>query len=159
LKKLDFGQTIALAANLGVIAGIFFLGIELRQIQNQMDAEISFNRFSEENATRRMMATTPLLAAAAAKSNAGQELTPEEDVMLGSYVSSIIIGAEYAWRENQSGRVEEVGFQELARRIEVDFWGIAIVWNRMKQGALDPEFVATIDRLKSQPKAVEIGNQ
>jgi len=31
LKKIHLGQTIEILANLGVIAGIVFLGVELRQ--------------------------------------------------------------------------------------------------------------------------------
>ncbi len=31
MKKIDLGQTITILANIGVIAGIVFLGIELRQ--------------------------------------------------------------------------------------------------------------------------------
>ncbi len=31
MKKLDLGQTITILANVGVIAGIVFLGYELRQ--------------------------------------------------------------------------------------------------------------------------------
>ena len=35
MKKLDLGQTVGILANLGVIAGILFLAIELRQ-NNQL---------------------------------------------------------------------------------------------------------------------------
>jgi len=31
MKKIDLGQTITILANIGVIAGIVFLGYELRQ--------------------------------------------------------------------------------------------------------------------------------
>ena len=30
MKKIDFGQSIGILANIGVIAGIVFLGIEIR---------------------------------------------------------------------------------------------------------------------------------
>ena len=39
MKKLDLGQTITILANLGVIAGIVFLGLELRQTQSAMQAQ------------------------------------------------------------------------------------------------------------------------
>jgi hypothetical protein len=39
LKKLDFGQTITILANLGVIAGIVFLGIEISQNNAWLEAE------------------------------------------------------------------------------------------------------------------------
>ncbi len=31
MKKIDLGQTISILANFGVIAGIVFLGLEIRQ--------------------------------------------------------------------------------------------------------------------------------
>ena len=53
MKKIDLGQTIAILANLGVVAGIVFLGLELRQnnlylqeearnvlFQNRLDAAL-----------------------------------------------------------------------------------------------------------------------
>ncbi len=146
MKKIDLGQTISILANLGVIAGIIFLGLELRQVQDQMEAEISFNRFSEENSTRHLIATSPILAGAIAKRNAGEDLTREEVVMLDSYIASILISAEYAWRQHERGRLEDVDIQGLVRRIEQDFWGIARVWDRMRQGVLDADFVAAVER-------------
>jgi hypothetical protein len=39
MKKIDLGQTITILANIGVIAGIVFLGVELRQTQDAMQAQ------------------------------------------------------------------------------------------------------------------------
>jgi len=39
MKKIDLGQTITILANVGVIAGIVFLGVELRQTQRSMQAQ------------------------------------------------------------------------------------------------------------------------
>ena len=39
MKKPDLGQTISILANVGVIAGIVFLGFELRQNQQMMMAQ------------------------------------------------------------------------------------------------------------------------
>ena len=45
MKKIDLGQTVSIMANLGVIAGIVFLAIELRQnnvlMRSQTRSEIS----------------------------------------------------------------------------------------------------------------------
>ncbi len=62
MKKIDVSQAITILANVGVIAGIIFLAFELRQVQDQMDAQISFNIFSERNQGVRVIATNPLLA-------------------------------------------------------------------------------------------------
>ena len=80
-----------------MIAGIVFLGLELRQVQDQMDAEISFNRFSEQLASRRTIASSPELAGAIAKHNSGEVLTAEEAVMLDSYVAAMLVQSQYSW--------------------------------------------------------------
>ena len=46
MKKLDFGQTVSLFANLGVIAGIIFLGVEIRQNQSAFEEQNMLTRLS-----------------------------------------------------------------------------------------------------------------
>jgi hypothetical protein len=146
LKKIDLGQTVSILANIGVIAGIVFLGLELRQVQDQMEAEISFNQFSQELSTRHLLATTPSLAGAIAKTFTDEELSLEEGVMLDAYVASILIRAQYGWQQYQRGRAEAFDIQDIVRRIEEDFWGIKLTWDRMRPAVLDPEFVAAVER-------------
>jgi hypothetical protein len=40
MKKIDLGQTITILANVGVIAGIVFLAIELQQNNALLETEI-----------------------------------------------------------------------------------------------------------------------
>ena len=47
MKKIDLGRTIGILANLGVIAGIIFLGVELRQNNELMEAEARRARFEQ----------------------------------------------------------------------------------------------------------------
>ena len=49
MKKLDLGQTITILANLGVIAGIVFLGIELQQNNEALGLQV---RLERENTLR-----------------------------------------------------------------------------------------------------------
>ena len=42
MKKLDPGQVITIVANIGVIAGIVFLVVELRQNNQLMETEARF---------------------------------------------------------------------------------------------------------------------
>ena len=39
MHKIDIGQSIAILANLGVVASIVFLGVELRQNREMMRAQ------------------------------------------------------------------------------------------------------------------------
>ena len=58
MKKIDLGQTITILANLGVIGGLIFVGLQLRQDRDIAESEaLSFNqnlelefaRFAQEN--------------------------------------------------------------------------------------------------------------
>ncbi len=48
MKKIDLGQTITILANVGVIAGIVFLAVELRQNNTLMAAQARFNQLSAQ---------------------------------------------------------------------------------------------------------------
>ena len=39
MKKIDLGQSMTILANLGVIAGIFFLAVEVQQNTGMMEAQ------------------------------------------------------------------------------------------------------------------------
>jgi hypothetical protein len=43
MKKVDIGQVIAVTANMGVIAGIVFLALELQQNNRFLSAQAQFN--------------------------------------------------------------------------------------------------------------------
>ena len=44
MKKIDLGQAITILANIGVIAGILFLAVEVRQNQESLDEANRINR-------------------------------------------------------------------------------------------------------------------
>jgi len=61
MKKIDLGQTITILANVGVIAGIIFLGIELNQNTQQLALELRWQvnqRIVDNN--RDLMGENPL---------------------------------------------------------------------------------------------------
>lgn len=61
MKKIDLGQTITILANVGVIAGIVFLGIELNQNTRQLALELEWqvnDRMIQNN--RDLMGTNPV---------------------------------------------------------------------------------------------------
>jgi len=69
--------------------------------------------------------------------------------MLDSYVAAILVQSQYSWQQGERGRIEYGeygGVHLLVRRINSDSWGMTAVWNRMRQGALDPEFVNAVQR-------------
>ena len=82
MKKVDLGQTISILANLGVIAGIVFLAVELRQNNSLMAAQARFNQLSAQAETHIILAENPDLAWALVRANNNEELTPGEEASL-----------------------------------------------------------------------------
>ena len=62
MKKIDLGQTIAIVANLGVIAGIVFLGYELNQNNQFLAAEARYALLQNQVSMMETIATNPDLA-------------------------------------------------------------------------------------------------
>jgi hypothetical protein len=71
MKKIDLGQTITILANIGVIGGLIFVGLQLRQDRDIAESEalsfnqqleLEFGRFARENAGvwRKGLAGEPL---------------------------------------------------------------------------------------------------
>jgi len=62
LKKIDLGQTITILANIGVIAGIVFLGYELRQNNLYLKEEARYNVFQNRLSSNLLTAVDPDIA-------------------------------------------------------------------------------------------------
>ena len=62
MKKIDLGQTAAVLANLGVIAGVLFLALELQQNNELIAAEGRLNRSNQVIETWNTLVTHPELA-------------------------------------------------------------------------------------------------
>ena len=67
MKKLDLGQSIGILANVGVIAGIVFLGLELRQHNELMEAEASMATHQGGQEFAMSLAQNPALTSVLAK--------------------------------------------------------------------------------------------
>jgi hypothetical protein len=82
MKRIDLGQTIAILANVGVIAGIVFLALELRQNQASLDEANALNRADSAtealqyfNEVRTLLAQDEKLSAIWLSGKAGNDLT------------------------------------------------------------------------------------
>ena len=87
MKKLDLGQTISILANIGVIAGIVFLGIEVRQNHVSLNEANAINRASSSataleylNEFRASLAQDEQLAEIWLRGSSGSELSSVEQV-------------------------------------------------------------------------------
>ena len=78
MKKFNLGQSITILANVGVIAGIVFLGIELRQNNDQLAVQIILSRNDNRANDIVRFATEGELAEMQVKLKRNQELSEVE---------------------------------------------------------------------------------
>ena len=118
MKKIDVGQLVGILANLGVIAGIVFLAVEIQQnnealaVQARLDREDVFR----QGVARRFR--SPEMVRAVAKSNRGDALTDEELLLIDWENHTVMIDWMLVYMQVHDGILEE-------ETIPVELWRIA----------------------------------
>jgi len=140
MKKLYLGQTVGILANLGVITGIVFLGIELRQNNELQQAQARVARADSRQSAFRLLIENPDLRAA---------LEAEEDNRLvRSFYNFVFTGWQYSFGEYEAGMID-------AEDLDASGWGLWLrgpsalpgmlsYWERIK-GTYRPSFVHWMD--------------
>jgi hypothetical protein len=107
MKKIDLGQTIQILANLGVIAGIVFLGIEVQQNNTLLGAQTRTSRTQlRVDGLQSLMSNLELLQARV-KLREGQALTPVEQMQLDMDVTRQLVVWQYIHGEFRAGLIDE----------------------------------------------------
>jgi hypothetical protein len=92
MKKIDAGQTISILANLGVIAGIIFLAVELRQNTTATQLMASGSASAYIRDLNNMLAENGELAALIIKADESDSLSRTENLRMASFLSSTYVG-------------------------------------------------------------------
>ena len=98
MKKIDLGQALTILANIGVIAGIIFLGIELRQNRELARAQMRNELTSETLEITRADINGPIAEILALNRN-GDALTDTQQVRFG------------IWRAMWNAHIDNIFFQ------------------------------------------------
>jgi hypothetical protein len=115
MTNINFGQTVQIIANLGVIAGIVFLGIELQQNNELLGAEARANRTQIRIASADQISNNPALMQAIVKQLDGEPLTTTDTLLLAIDAARSLAGWQYIYGEFQAGLIDETD-------IPVDNW-------------------------------------
>jgi len=99
MKKIDIGQVVAILANIGVLAGIFFLAIELRQNNQLMEDEARRARASSVQETWTVMAENGELASIIAKDLNGERLDQVDSLRLMAFWLRTLTDLQLAYQE------------------------------------------------------------
>ena len=85
MKKIDLGQTLTILANVGVIAGIAFLAVELRQNNEMMRAQTRGELSRDSVDQIRLNVNDPVFADVLLRGDRGEELSEVEQSQYGRY--------------------------------------------------------------------------
>ncbi len=107
MKKIDLGQTISIVANLGILAGLVLLAVELNQ-NNQLIRSagvISLNEKAMEWNAR--IAENHEVAEIISKANNSEILTDTEQIRLTALTNILLAGWVMDFLQYQTGLVTE----------------------------------------------------
>jgi hypothetical protein len=161
MKKIDLGQTIGILANVGVIAGIVFLGYELRQNNASIEAQIRGTR----HIVRRDDFLLPLqnreFAETLIKHRHGEQLTEYETLILNRSIMANLLNLRFVFNEFRQGRIleENIPIDSWRKSFEnrsladVGYWPNArAFWEENKTEEFDPAFVEWMDENIVDPR-------
>jgi len=144
MKKIDLGQMIAVLANIGVIAGIVFLGIEINQNSNELAAQTR-NSLYEMRANLELDFQRNIggIADIYEKIKAGEALTRSEQDRFFSRRAHVLRTLEYMYEQDPQGTLEEADFWAIMFRVDPE---LLEMWNSTK-GDRDAELVRLIEQI------------
>ena len=151
LKKLDLGQTVTILANVGVIAGIVFLGFELQQNNKQLELQ-SYQGWVTANLQLNMALTDPTLSEIIALGNIDSANLSE-----GSFVSfamwnmgvmQMVQAVDYLYRSGSLDRnLWEAEINRAAGILSVP--GVRQWWDAGGKTQLTPQFAELMESTQS----------
>ena len=149
MKKIDLGQAITILANVGVIAGIVFLGIELRQNNELLEAESRSARSERAVGVFFDVAVNRDLAAVFAKLNEGEQLDSTDQVQLRWYALGVFRNFHANFDEIQLGNLDGTSVLQAQQSIVRNDGGAAPVpwhdyWQVYRQRST-PEFIEWVE--------------
>ena len=150
MKKLDLGQTIQILANAGVIAGIIFLAIEIRQNNAQLSLQ-SYQSWAAANMELNMAVLDPSLSSIFDVANADStKLTKENYVTYAMWQLSLMQMAQTTDYLYQAGSLDrDLWESEINRAAGIlALPAVRQWWEAGGKTQLTPQFVEMIESVE-----------
>ena len=145
MKKIDRDRTIQILANVGVIAGIVFLGLEMQQNNEALDIQARLEREGWHRAAMARRAQNPDLIRAMAKARRGDELTDEDAIVLELEGQAVLIDWMLVFRLVDDGVIERSSIPISVWRDIFQDPGFSDVWTKTMHWYPE-EFVEFMER-------------
>ena len=144
MKKINLGQIVGILANIGVILGIVFLAIEVRQNNELISADARFNRLSLSNEAYNLLSTNRELATIWVKIENKEDLTEVEDFQASMAAMRFLVNTEWMFREMPSNSPERNYVEkQLIRNLTPDSFRKKVFDRNKNQ--FDTKFVSWIE--------------
>jgi hypothetical protein len=112
LKKINVSQSLAALANIGVLAGIVFLAIEVRQNTRAQDAA-TYQEISRD--VRDIITAVP--AEIRDKVRSGEEISSVERAIYGGFILQTMRAYESWWQQHEIGTLSDEVYQSYIGHI------------------------------------------
>lgn len=150
MKLSVLNEWLSLLANLGVVAGIVFLAVEIRQNTNMMQAQVAQSRSETAISLNEPDYSSEYLSKIKVKLSDGETLTPAETTSYLGWIRAYLRVQENLFQQYQFGLIDEYVLRgmtsgivyNLSRgdtRLGLDFWDST-------KTAFSDEFVEFVDR-------------
>ena len=150
MRKIDLSQTISTLANIGVIAGIIFLAIQVQQNTRQLRNQ-SYQTWNASNTEINMAIADPELSALVSSGHDGSEnLTKETYIAYAMFHLSMVQMAQATHYLYLQGALDEELWQTEMRRIAgvLSLTGVRQWWEAGGRTQLSPSFVSFIESVE-----------
>ncbi len=118
MKKIDLGQTIAILANIGVIAGIVFLAIEVRSSREANQLQSASANAEGFNQVNLVMAANPGLSRIfVVGMDDPDRLNNIEAAQFANLMRAITNQGGQRWTQYRLGLIDEVAWERSANQI------------------------------------------
>ena len=138
MNKFDLAQTLGLLANVGVIAGIIFLAVEIQQNNELLATQARYERDAVSRSGSLRLIENPQLIRALVKAQNSEPLTQEEALLLELSCSLTLENYSFVYREYRNGLLDERSLPGGGTFRRCPGW--EALWNQQKQ-TYDPEFI------------------
>ena len=140
LPKWVWKETAEVLGVVGIIAGIIFLGFELRQNNELMEAEARFNRLSAVTDTWRFIADQGDLAEIWGRFDNNEAISIVEQRRIQAQIMSVFVLLEWTFREMDEDSTD----LNQVRIVQLRTFAGSALWNQTweeRKTSFDPEFV------------------
>jgi hypothetical protein len=158
MKKIDLGQAVQLFANVGVIVGIVFLILEIRQNTSALLAESRQSVLASAQTELFTLMNNSEIVSSIIKEDG---LSAQESVRLDVFLTAAMKAREFSWLQYQDELIDDSQWNAEVRNIEVifDSTRTRLWWDRSGRLAFDGRFARFVDEvLASDPATNTIWN-